>query len=554
MEEKNLILEAIEEYIKYDDEDPEITIEDSGKLALYIQDLLELTNEDLWIWNKWRIINFINRDNKKYNLAIKLEWKIPSYISEINFYGINRWFLFNNLSYEWKINIERWTANLIKLNNTSISLLTLSNNTLKDLRIYNTNNWKNKFNEIKISNNKLSEIQINNTETENKIDIIKNSWNLKLLESKLKTIKIENHSWNIEINNTEWRLIILYKSIKSILKVININILNNSNLDKISIYSEKDLEKTKFNIKFENIRFNSNPNSYYYLARLKLENLEFENCSNFSEMFKINNLKTDNLIINDFILWKMVINWLKIKNQLKLKNPVLNETIFNNVEFPKNDIKIAWEENSKNYWEIKEYYIQLKNVMDNSWNHIQADKFFAKEMEYYGKSLKWKKWQFWNKLVYYIQKWISDFWNVWTLPVLWMINLWNLNIILTQKYYFTLFYILIFWFFYYILHKSFWFFKEQSNFKKIVKNILMIFLAFLLFTIFYYFYYKISLDIILKNNIEILNYLDEFANSIKPLDILNVTSDITFFSLIYKIILAILIYHLIISLKRLTKR
>lgn len=460
MEERNLILEAIEDWNNNIYE----WIIDSPIIIKY-NDLSKMSNDinnfnisdDDYFLNKINLIVIYNGIyTSKKNIEFNFK-KIDTYIWSISFYNINMpnsYLFINNLN-----------NNNININFTWIEV--------KKIILFN-----NKFNSLIINSKK--------------INWIKKIWWI-IIKDKciINNINILNYESNydqenISIYNSEIDKLIIEKSNFKDL-VINNSIINNIKI--------KDNNILNFNL----LNFHNN---LYINNNICNCNFLLEN-SNLSEKnVKIFNLNIENFKIENSNLWKSIISNTKINN-LELKNPVLNETIFNNVEFPKTDIKIAWEENSTNYSEVKEYYIQLKNVMDNSWNHIQADKFFAKEMEYYGKSLKWEKWQFWNKLVYYIQKWISDFWNDWTLPILWMINLWNFFLIID----------------YYL--------KDY----KLISDV--------------------NLILYLKN---LYRYLNDLANAIKPLDVLNVTSDITFFWLLYKITLAILIYHLIISLKRLTKR
>lgn len=455
MEERNLILEEIEKnkdnINKLNQQTIKVKYISIEKLK---KDLVEISDDKIYFIKNNFILELYCNDNlfiEKY-ISINLSnfTKKISNLNLINFNIINYYIWFENINnINLNIDIDFITGKYIYIQNCNLNKIFFRSKTKKTWGIIISDNCK--INTIQILE------YISNYDQEN----------ISIFNSKIDELIIEKSNFkDLVINNS----IINNIKIKDN-NILNFNLLNFHN----------------------NLYINNNICNCNFL----LEN------SNLSEKnVKIFNLNIENFKIENSNLWKSIISNTKIKN-LELKNPVLNETIFNNVEFPKTDIKIAWEENSTNYSEIKEYYIQLKNVMDNSWNHIQADKFFAKEMEYYGKSLKWEKWQFWNKLVYYIQKWISDFWNDWTLPILWIINLWNLFLIID----------------YYL--------KDY----KLISDV-----NFILY---------------LKN---LYRYLNDLANAIKPLDVLNVTSDITFFWLLYKITLAILIYHLIISLKRLTKR
>ncbi len=67
---------------------------------------------------------------------------------------------------------------------------------------------------------------------------------------------------------------------------------------------------------------------------------------------------------------------------------------------------------------MKELYRRLKNEHDSVWNKTEANKFFAKEMEYHMKALKEEKdWK--NYWIARLQKEISDFGNDWILASQW---------------------------------------------------------------------------------------------------------------------------------------
>lgn len=84
-----------------------------------------------------------------------------------------------------------------------------------------------------------------------------------------------------------------------------------------------------------------------------------------------------------------------------------------------------------NNFELKELYRQLKFSHDKIWNKIEANKFFAKEMDYYRKSLIenyiWRTffdagiWQ--KRLICWYNLLTNNFWNSWVRPLLWMVLL-----------------------------------------------------------------------------------------------------------------------------------
>jgi hypothetical protein len=150
---------------------------------------------------------------------------------------------------------------------------------------------------------------------------------------------------------------------------------------------------------------------------------------------------------------------------------------------------------------MKDNYRQLKFVMDKNWNYTEGNSFFAKEMYYYFQSLSFFKIkEVFKKVLLLIQWFISYFWNYWFVPFLWILLFW---LVLT------------------------WF--KLNNFS----------------------YFKIE---------DMSNYYNEnfwnlFFTNINPFDkSLFTTNWITWRNFLHKIILVILYWHLVVALKRTTKR
>jgi hypothetical protein len=62
--------------------------------------------------------------------------------------------------------------------------------------------------------------------------------------------------------------------------------------------------------------------------------------------------------------------------------------------------------------EMKENFRMLKHEHDEIWNKTEANKFFAKEMEYHMKSLK-ESWNKWDYFIAHLQKFVSNFGQDW---------------------------------------------------------------------------------------------------------------------------------------------
>lgn len=144
--------------------------------------------------------------------------------------------------------------------------------------------------------------------------------------------------------------------------------------------------------------------------------------------------------ISSFEIWELkiensVIEWWELKDtkihRFMVKNTLFRGVNFYNIIFPKDRLdfilhrssfsgcafsNVDWGNgiNDKDYLngEIKETYRMLKYEYDEIWNKTEANKFFAKEMEYHMKDLE----QSWNKKDYWIarlQKEVSNFGNDW---------------------------------------------------------------------------------------------------------------------------------------------
>ena len=164
------------------------------------------------------------------------------------------------------------------------------------------------------------------------------------------------------------------------------------------------------------------------------------------------------------IIPKTSISWVKIDN-LEFSEIDLGESILNTVEVGMlyldwasiaeckiNDINFKWNYrlsekrltriNESNEIKakikisnrkLKDNYRQLKFLMDKNWNHTEANKFFAKEMEYYGNTLDifnipYSRIFNLNWWIFFLQLLISNFWNSWIRPILWILIFANLAI------------------------------------------------------------------------------------------------------------------------------
>jgi len=224
---------------------------------------------------------------------------------------------------------------------------------------------------------------------------------------------------------------------------------------------------------------------------IKIENYYWENT-----IFEISDSKITNLEIKHSDLWIWVFNWVKIW-KFTLKNVLLKNCIFNWCSFPSN-LEDIWDDKKQ-----KDNYRQLKFVMDMNWNHTEANKFYAKEMEYYGKTLDisnilYSRILNLNWWIFFLQKLISNFWNSWIRPILWIFIFANLAIAYESN--FTIYWLL--------------------DFQRVDWRLYWI---------------------------DLVRYLTPFTELAR-------WEDITFFKFIYNLLIIFLVYHFTIAIKRTTRR
>ena len=153
-----------------------------------------------------------------------------------------------------------------------------------------------------------------------------------------------------------------------------------------------------------------------------IHSLIFEKCSMSDELWVNTRLELDNSKI-----WTLVLNRTSFPNIISINTEISwifpYKMSFKEIEVKwKNGfLKILEQFESWNNTpsEMKDYYRQLKHSHDEIWNKTEATKFFAKEMEYYEKSLSLSEWD--KKLISKLQKFSNNYWNSWLQPFIWII-------------------------------------------------------------------------------------------------------------------------------------
>lgn len=296
---------------------------------------------------------------------------------------------------------------------------------------------------------------------------------------------------------------------------------------------------------------------------LENQNINFL-LSIFNSSVRLENFKMDKLLLEDnkfdssLLLKNITLNTFQSLNSLykdrflciisRIKNVYLDYSIFENFNLLKlntnlicirgttfNSLPNFTELKSKNETDLKRENIYnretariIKNSFEQQNNIIEANKFYALEMKEMEDELKFTKRPF-EWLVFKIHGLASNHSQDWVLALLWIINISFIVGVFNQTYFyiydkaiFIAFFILI------LLYIGY-------KFKETMRNVLLS-----LFLIVFYFLSSVDLDFV--------------SNLINPFSIMTKGEELTFGILIYKIILAYLIYQLIISIRQNTRR
>jgi len=235
-------------------------------------------------------------------------------------------------------------------------------------------------------------------------------------------------------NELKWDYLIRVKNNFIYSKNSNKNIFN-WNFDITIDKSVEKFEIIKSNItwllsfKFLNINL-SQSTWLFELRNLVIDKLKINNFYNINTRFVISNCIIEYLEVVNCDFWKSTFNNISVQ-KIKINNTTINDCIFNWCSLP-SKLENLWDDKK-----MKDNYRQLKFVMDKNWNHTEANKFFAKEMEYYEKTKKIDNSSIlWLVQDLYLQKFswekakeigeiislrfsgfINDYWNNWIRPL-----------------------------------------------------------------------------------------------------------------------------------------
>lgn len=282
-----------------------------------------------------------------------------------------------------------------------------------------------------------------------------------------------------------------------------------------------EIEKEK-QINIEEIFINRTEIDNCNIAKIELNNFYIKK-SRISKMF-FSELIGDNLILRENVfLDRLFFSNTKLQNCIDLETTSIPQnTIFFGLKF----INL---ENRETARIIKDSFEKQNNI-------IEANKFYALEMEKREKELDFKK-DFFEWLVFKIHRLSSNHSQDWLLALFWILSFTftflTMDFVNTHYLTHTVDYILIDM----IIFLGFVYGNYLIiEYEKINK--------FLYIGIYYIFYGFFSQDWLLKC----------FSNKLNPFSIMTGNEELTFSGLIYKIIIAYLIYQLIISIRQNTRR
>lgn len=278
-------------------------------------------------------------------------------------------------------------------------------------------------------------------------------------------------------------------------------------------------------------------------GNFRLGELKLNSIQNFSSYVKLTNVKiVDKFEIKDTNLGKSELNKFDLSecNEILIQDSSFFGTIFNNVIWG----KIA-EERFKG---SRDVFRQLKYVLEQQGNIIDANRFYSLEMKEYKKELDNKGWfseYGQDKLVFLLHENISNYSQTWVLPLVWFfvvgISFTLLKIIhITEFEPFKRWEILLptLLVFAYIIGRG-----SSERIGRFKDSKLQFYFPSIILILFFIFFVN--------------NPLNEFANIINPFR--SLTNDenykgLEFLWFLHKSITAFIIYQFIVTLRRQTRR
>lgn len=460
---------------------------------------------------------------------------------------------FNNIIWKWKIYIDRKSE-------------------VNDLIIKNII----EFNSIKIQVNKINKFEFLDIYDLKKFSI----WWIEKKENINYMIL-----WRI-FNKKEQGFFDFYN-----LEIGSIEFTQSPQISDNLIFSDLIFKKSNFsNINLWKTIFN-----WVKIEKLYLENATLNDCIfnwvDFPDNYELEDIEFEQKKIDKitpikkiWFLWIIKNFFLEI---IEIVYPYLDKYFSKEEKIEEKEMKIF--ETKVDYKKMKDNYRQLKFVMEKNWNKTESNKFFEKEMNSYFKEIIAKnvfitlndywnidnyflKWGLvWEKITLLFWKILNNFGNNWVITMIWLFlfvsystlikteynniqNIWFINKIsneidlINQLLYYTTFesFTFIWYIILLIIMKILW------NFIEFLFRIMpVIFITLLIIGVFIWTYYIGWEKEIFNDFLKLLFnpfywFKDLYSEKMEWIELLWFT--------IYKIIYLIIFWHLIVALKRTTKR
>jgi hypothetical protein len=332
---------------------------------------------------------------------------------------------------------------------------------------------------------------------------------------------------------------------ENVIKILEFNKCIFEKEFKLNQYSidEFIIEDSKFNDRFE---FQSNSVNDVKIQNSKFEKISIFTNSNFSELYISDSMFKENIDFSGSIFGKK--NELA-KSSTTLKSVIIDKSVnFRNVKFyygldipdtKINDLSSFLNADLAVKYTPRDTFRRLKHEFDSIGNIIEANKFYHKEMQKMEEDLKkdlpksfpeWIVFKIHDISSKHSQDWVSVLY--WIIVITFLYS--HLKVFWCQENteYYIIPFVLNILVLTFVLHEA-----------AILKNLNIIYKAFSGLII-YFIYAFITEDITLES----------FSNNINPFSIMTGHDILNFSTLIYKVIIAYLLYQFIVSVRQNTRR
>lgn len=259
---------------------------------------------------------------------------------------------------------------------------------------------------------------------------------VEIKNSPINKVSITNYNKSLSgYTSGTWKIKITYnEELNDICYIINeIKLERLQDIPEISIWALQEWKLRIKNLIIDRLYMHEKDWWTFLMYNAIIDNFSYLNSTNTHKHVVLSNISISNKLILKFVkLTKSTFNTLSI-NKLYIENSSLEWVNFNWVKFP-NWYELI--EIKKNNWKIdyvkmRDNYRQLKSIMDKNWNYIDANYFYWNEIRHHVKNL-----FLFNpdRIIFYIQCIVSDYWNKWFMPLVWIFMASNSRLVIIKEY------------------------------------------------------------------------------------------------------------------------